>query len=255
MPNSPMPMPAPPQLSLPEEFLLLSHHRHGDVHDPHQTAIGCAAAELGELALRRRLRVAPQRKGRLFGFEVYFTTGRTLGRIHLLDLAPTGLAWADGLLAELERLAASSRNGPIRLRTWLRQRGGEALRLHRRVLVERNLLFHHPGFVPGEDGHHYPDVAVRAMLVSRLRAATGERIPLDERTLLLLDLVDEAELNEDLGLSLSTRQRLDRARGVGAVTALPEDVRDTSTVLSMSIPSRKRSGAGGGDGGDGGGGE
>ncbi|WP_406404220.1 GPP34 family phosphoprotein [Streptomyces sp. NBC_00879] len=42
--------PAPWYLSLPEEFVLLSHLESGTVHDAAQTAFGCAAAELGELA-------------------------------------------------------------------------------------------------------------------------------------------------------------------------------------------------------------
>lgn len=259
--DSTVPMSAPPQLSLPEEFLLLSYHRYGDVHDREQTAVGCAAAELGELALRRRLRVTP-RKSKVFGFEFYSLSGK----IQVLDLAPTGLAWADDLLAELERLAASrrrhtasgvaptgSQRKPIRLHKWLRLRGHDALLLHTKALTERSVLFHSPGFRPGDEERHYPDVAVRNALISRLWAVTNERVPMDEHMLLLLELVGSARLNQDLGLTLSMRQRLDRARGIGAVAALPEDMRDTSTVLSMSIPSRNRGGVGGGSGGGDGG--
>ncbi|MGW5360126.1 GPP34 family phosphoprotein [Actinopolymorpha pittospori] len=252
-----------PQLSLPEEFLLLSYDRDGGgVHDSRQTAVGCAAAELGELALRRRLRVIP-RKSKVFGFEVYFGSSK----IQLLDLAPTGLAWADDLLAKLERRAASrrrhrasdvapaaSQSEPIRLHKWLRRRSDEALLLHRQALTARRVLFHSPGFPPGEEDRHYPDASARNVLVSRLRAVTSERVPMDEHALLLLDLVDRVGLNKDLGLPLRMRQRLDRARGIGAVATLPGDMKDTSTALAMSIPSRKRGGAGGDTDGDGGGG-
>lgn len=54
--------------------------------------------------------------------------------------------------------------------------------------------------------------------------------------LFLSDLVDDAGLARELGLRLSWQQRKDHARGVGAVSALAEDLRDTSTVLSGAIP-------------------
>lgn len=229
---------APSRLSLPEEFLVLSHHPHGGVHDIRQTAVGCAVAELGELALLRRLLVVPKKK-RLFGFEVYFTSGR----IHLLDLTPTGLAWADGLLAELGSLAAS-RSKPIRLPTWLRQRGSNALYLHRQALIERGVLF------PSEDHElHYPNPSVRDVLISWLRAVADEHFFMDERMLFLSDLVEKAELNEDFWAAWSMRRRLDRGRGTGALAVLPEEMRDTSTALSSSIFSRRSGvGAGGVDG-------
>lgn len=229
---------APSRLSLPEEFLVLSHHPHVKVHDIRQTAVGCAVAELGELALLRRLLVVPKKK-RLFGFEVHFTSSR----IHLLDLTPTGLSWADGLLAELGSLTVS-RSKPTRLSTWLRRRGDEALYLHRQALIEHGSLF------PSEDHElHYPNPSVRDVLISWLRAVANEHFFMDERMLFLSDLVEKAELNEDFGAAWSMRRRLDRGRGSGALAVLPEEVRDTSAALSSSIFSR-RSGvsAGGGDG-------
>ncbi|MBV2366458.1 GPP34 family phosphoprotein [Streptomonospora nanhaiensis] len=250
-----VPMAAPPQLSLPEEFLLLVHDRYGGVHDLHQAAVACAAAELGELALRRRLRVVPQKKVRLFGLDAYLTAGGSPGRIHLLDTTPTGLAWADGVLAELARLAAAE-GGPVRLRTWLRQRGDDALPVHRQALIARAVLFHSPGATSEDDERHYPDVAVRNSLISRLKAVAEERVAMDECTMLMLDLVEAAGLNKEFGLVLTPRQRLDYARGTGAVAALPVDLKDTSTLLSMMVPSRRDEGEvfEGGDG-DGGGGE
>lgn len=258
------PMSAPAQLSLPEEFLLLSY-RYGDAHDYDRSAVACAGAELGELALRRRVQVAPRKwKTKLFHFQGYVSSGE----IHVLDLTPTGLAWADDLLAELERLAnpprrhmpsdtggTASRSRPISVYKWLRLRGDKALLLHRKALTERRVLLHSPGFRPGQEERHYPDPSVRNELISRLRAVDDERIPMDEHMLLLLNLVAEAGLNDELGLTMSTHQPLDRARGSGAVAALSDDMRDTSAVLAMNIAQRNRGGGadgGGGDGGDGG---
>ncbi|WP_157244941.1 GPP34 family phosphoprotein [Nonomuraea typhae] len=210
-------------LSLPEEFLLLAHRESGKVRDRDQTAYGCAAAELGELALRRRLLVRAG-KSRAFGFEVY----RGNGRIQLLDTSPTGLDWADGVLTALEAGQGLNR--------WLRRRRRTALSLHRDALAERRLLARQPGgFLSRE--RHYPDLPARGLLLSQLRDVYEERRPLDEHMLFLSDLVDGAELRGDLHLRLTWRQRRERARGVGAVEALPEELRDTSTVLGAAIPS------------------
>lgn len=247
-----------PRMSLPEEFLLLSYTRHGNIHDHARSVAGCAAAELGELALRRRIRVAPRHKINLFGLQCYISSGK----IHVLDLTPTGLAWADDLLAELGRLAtpkdrttsAPAPSRPIALHKWLRRRDDRAFLLHREAMIERNLLYR-PGSPSEDEERHYPDIAVRNLLIDRLQAVTSGKAPMDEHTLFLLDLVGEAGLNDQLGLTLSIRQRLDYARGVGAVAAVPEDMRDTSTLLSGSIFTRtlgRTSPGGDGDPGDGG---
>lgn len=234
----PVPAPPSPPLTLPEEFLLLCHLPTGEVHDRAHAALGSAAAELGELALRRRLRIVPTKKIKIFGFEAYFM----LGTIHLLDTTATGLAWADALLAELERHEAA-RGKPVSLRTWFRLRRDEALTLHRDALVGRTVL------LPDHRGDlHYPDAALRTTLISTLQAVNSERAAMDEHTLLLLDLLDGAGLEEHLGLTLSMRRRLDRARGTGAVAAIPEHMRDTSTVLSIRMPTGSKDGNGDGDG-------
>lgn len=221
----------PRYLSLPEEFVLLSHLDSGRVHDSAQTAVGCAAAELGELALRRKLLVLA-RKSRKFGFEVY----RLQGEIQLLDTGRTGLVWADELLAE-PAFRSASENKPIALSRWLRQRGREAFSLHRDALTDRGVLRYKPGGFLGRE-RHYPDLAVRNALINEVRAAHGGQSPLSEQMLFLCDLVEGAELTKDLGLKSSWRQRLERARGVGAVESLPEDLRDTSTALGFSVPTR-----------------
>ncbi|MEV7007350.1 GPP34 family phosphoprotein [Streptosporangium sp. NPDC051022] len=215
-------------LSLPEEFALLSHTNSGKVHDSAQTAVGCAAAELGELALRRKLLVR-SRKSRKFGFEVY----RDHGEIQLLDTGPTGLVWADELMAELGDRSASER-GPVTVKRWLRQRGRKAFTLHRTALTARGVLRRRSGGLLGRE-RHYPDTAVRDVLIDEVRAAYGERRPLDEHMLFLCDLVEGTRLSKDFRLTMSGRQRLDRARGAGAAGALPEDLRDTSTTLGFLV--------------------
>ena len=57
--------------------------------------------------------------------------------------------------------------------------------------------------------------------------------------LFLCDLLDGAGLTKDFGLTLTRPQRLERARGTGAAGALPETLRDTSTVLGFSLPGRE----------------
>jgi hypothetical protein len=122
-------------------------------------------------------------------------------------------------MAELERLANSrrrhtpsdtagtpSRSRPISLHEWLRLRGDKALLLHRKALTERRVLLHSPGLRPGQEERHYPDPSVRNELISRLRAVDHERVPVDEHMLLLLNLVAEAGLNDELGLTMSTRR-------------------------------------------------
>jgi len=232
-----MPGPASRYLSLPEEFVLLSHWGSGRVHDSAQTAFGCAAAELGELALRRKLLVRPH-KSRKFGFEVY----RHKGEIHLLETDRadrTGLAWADELLAGLETRSAHEPR-PITVQRWLRQRHREAFALHREALTGRGVLRRERGRFLGKD-RYYPDPAVRNALINEVSAAHTGRIPLDEHLLFLCDLLEAAELTKDFGLRLTRRQRLDRGRGIGSAGSLPEALRDTSTVLAFSLPKREGS--------------
>ncbi|TDD14077.1 GOLPH3/VPS74 family protein [Nonomuraea diastatica] len=227
-------------LPLPGEFLLLAHRESGRVRDSEQAAYGCAAAELGELALRRRLRVRV-RKSKLFGFDVY----RAGGTIELLDTRRTGLGWADDVLGALQ--SGSGLHG------WLRHRRRAAFTLHRDALIGQGLLRHQPGRLLAGVRHH-PDPLARGSLIAHLRAVYDQRTPLDEHLLFLSDLVDSAGFAGEFGLRLSWQQRKDRARGVGAVLAFPEGLRDTSTALSGAIPS-PRSGVGGDGGGDGGGGD
>ncbi len=233
--------PAPLQrLSLPEEFALLSYGENGRVPNSAQTAAGCAAAELGELALRRRLLVRP-RKTRKLGLEVY----RLRGEIELRPNAPTmpnppgtGLTWADDLLSALHTRTATLVPRPLTVTRWLRERGREALALHTTALTERGVLRHRPGALLTRT-RHYPDPALRAALLNGVRAVRAEHVPLDEHMLFLCDLLDGAGLAKDFGLTLTRPQRLERARGIGAAGALPETLRDTSTVLGFSLPARQ----------------
>ncbi|MEV0702898.1 GPP34 family phosphoprotein [Saccharopolyspora sp. NPDC050389] len=227
----------PSRLSLPEEFVLLSYRDGGTVHDSSQVAAGCAAAELGELALRRKLLVRI-RKGKKFGFDVYFPSD---ARIQLLDASPTGLGWVDELLAELAQRGAAEVGGNVRLRRWVRQRR-VALALHRAALVERDLLRHEPGkdlagIFRGE--RHYPDYAARGMLLAAIQSAIGQD-RYDEHMLLLCGLAQAADL--ELGNRLTMRQRLDQGRGIGAVASVPEELRDTSVALDSTVPMSAKSG-------------
>jgi hypothetical protein len=226
-----MSVPPTRHLSLPEEFVLLSHMGSGRVPDLNQAVAGCAAAELGELALRRKLLVRA-RKSRKFGFEIYLHRAE----IQLLNTGRTGLVWADEQLAGLERSIALDRR-PVTVYRWLKQRRRGAFLLHREALVRRGLLRHVPGRFLGRE-RHYPDPAVRNALINEVRAAHCGMIPLHEHMLFLTDLVEGADLDGALGVRPTMRQRLDRGRGIGAVEHFPEDLRDTSTVLGFSLPSR-----------------
>jgi len=85
---------------------------------------------------------------------------------------------------------------------------------------------------------------------------------MDERMLFLSDLVEGAGLSQNLGVSLTIFQRINRTRGVGMAAAVPEYLRTSSTMLSVSIEPfdtskyydrRRGGGVGGGDsGGEGG---
>ncbi|MET8008228.1 GPP34 family phosphoprotein [Nonomuraea glycinis] len=246
------------QLSLPEEIVLLSY-RYGAAHDDERSAIACAGAEIGELTLRRRVQVVG-RKHKFLGAEVYLWSGA----IRVVDSTLTGLAWADELLAELERRGrsrwrlvlfdtrrTSSESGAVGLDKWLGLRGGEALLLHRDALTERGVLFRSPGFRPGQEERHYPDPSVRNELISQLRAVHYGRVPMDEHMLLLLNLLEKAGLNDELGLISRASRRFGSVHGDGEPEAVSEEVRDISEMLSVSI-SRQRGGEGGSGGGDGG---
>ncbi|MFD4560339.1 GPP34 family phosphoprotein [Streptomyces sp. NPDC058469] len=236
--------PAPLQrLSLPEEFTLLSYGENGRVPNSSQTAAGCAAAELGELALRRRLLIRP-RKTRKLGLEIYQQRGEielrpsTTDAPNMPNTPGTGLTWADDLLSALRTRTTTLTPRPLTATRWLRERGREALALHTGALIERGVLRHRPGTLLTRTRHH-PDPALRAALLNGVRAVRAEHVPLDEHMLFLCDLLDGAGLTKDFGLTLTRPQRLERARGIGAAGALPETLRDTSTVLGFSLPGRE----------------
>lgn len=230
-------MSVPPQrfLSLPEEFVLLSYLPSGKVFGSGRArpVIGCAAAELGELALRRRLLVH-SRKSKVFGVDVYRLHDV---KIELLDATPTGLDWADALLAEVRRHCAASEHGRVGLHWWFRryQRG---FALHRDALAARGLLHPKPGGLFRGKRRHGPEHVARESLIAEMHAAASEQIRMDAHMLFLLELVQATRLTKELGVGLGVRQRLDVSRGIGAVEAFPEELRDTSAALSGAMPSR-----------------
>lgn len=218
-------------LTLPEEFVLLSYRDSGETPDGTRTASGCAAAELAELALRRRL-LASGGKSRLFGLQVVRTSN---AKIQLLDSRPTGLGWADELLADLAARPGSKPRPPVH--RWLRERSWAAFVLHRDALVARGLLVRgHSKVLRAE--RHYPQAAHRDALINEIHAAYGGHRPLDERLLFLCDLMGGAGLGPALGLTMDRRLRMEWARGIGRVAAFPEDLRDTSTLLGALIRGR-----------------
>ncbi|MBC3993741.1 GPP34 family phosphoprotein [Streptomyces sp. AC563] len=227
---SPMAGSPPQPLSLPEEFVLLSHLETGRVHETKQTSYACAAAELGELALRRALLVRP-RKTRKLGIEFYGGPGE----MELLDPEPTGLGWADALLAELVQATATAPK-PVTARRWLRRRGSAALSLHRAALTERGLLHHRPGALFRKE-RYYPERGARDALINVVRAAYDGRGPLDAHLLFLCQLVESAQLKRDFGLTRWRHQHIDSSRV--PAPRLPEDLRDTFNALRTHVPSRE----------------
>ncbi len=124
------------------------------------------------------------------------------------------------------------------LAKWLDFRGATPLAVHRASLIRAGVLRRKPGGVFRRE-RHFPDPAAREALISAIRTVHDEDRAFDERALLLSDLLDGVELVKDLGLALTWRERLDRARGAGSVADVPEDLRDTSTVLGAAVPSRQ----------------
>ncbi|QUG99553.1 GPP34 family phosphoprotein [Saccharopolyspora erythraea] len=242
-------------LALPEEFLLLAHRESGKVRESARVAAGCAAAELGDLALRGRLLVrvghASLLSSRLFWPEPT--------EIELLAVESTGLAWADNVLAELLQWIEA---GPVSLNRWVRRHKG-AFQYHRAALVGRGLLRPGPGTglsrLLGRQ-HHYPDQALRHRLIAELRATTTGRRVLDERLLFLSDLMAAVGLHDELGIGKwGFPHRMNPDRGIGVVTFRPEAMRDTSYALASAVPPASSGDgglvgdSGGGDGGGGGG--
>ncbi|MFG2846367.1 GPP34 family phosphoprotein [Kitasatospora sp. NPDC048296] len=225
-------------LSLPEEFVLLSYRRSGKVHEIRQTATGCAVAELGELALRRTLLTPLRKKSKMFGLDVYHLNSR----VELLHTGPTGLAWGDELVAELEGDRAAAHK-PMPVHSWLRRRSRAALALHRNALVEHGLLSPGHSTILRRPRYH-PNSAVRDELIGHLRAVCQGESPLDAHMLFLIALVKGAQLGGEFGLSWTRLQKLAVADGVGPAAHLPEDLRDTSIVLGALVPSRENSGSG-----------
>jgi hypothetical protein len=222
-------------LSLPEDFVLLMLTDSGKVRDSRQARYGCAAAELGELALRGKLLVQRPRNFTAFGLRGY----AGIPRIQVLDTGRTGLPWADDVLAELQRRSVSEPRG-VSLVPWLGQRR-DAFPLHRAALVERGLVRHKPNRHSGlfrvfGREQFYPDPMAHQALIDTVRAAIGGQRPIDEPTLFRLDFVKQVS---DVGWTF--RQRLDSNRGLGLWASLPESLRFTSSTLAFQARSTEES--------------
>lgn len=220
----------PAPLSLPEEFVLLSHRPSGRVHGSVRAAVGCAAAELGELTLRRRILIRP-RNIRMLGLRAQVTHH---AGIELLDTSATGLPWADEVLAELSRSPVPAEGRP-RVRDWLRGRRRHAFGLHAAALREHGVLRPRSRLLARE--RHLPDPAVHGALVSQLRAIGSGHRPVDAHGLFLCDLVRAVGLHRVLRVPTGLRTTPYRRRGPGSAESVPEDLRDASTALAALVPS------------------
>ncbi|MDA3628142.1 GPP34 family phosphoprotein [Saccharopolyspora sp. WRP15-2] len=219
-------MNAPRPLTLPEEFVLLAHQPSGTVQSVLRADAGCAAAELGDLALRGKLRIRTN-KFEFLGIRVY----RGTNAVELLDVSPTGLGWADALLDELARLSATR---PVPVREWRQTRGVEAFDRHRAALVERGLLHHEPSDIPAQD-RYLPHNPTRDALIAEIETAIGSHAPIGAHMLFRFDL---ANAIAQLRITKRGRWVMNRDRGIGPVADIPEDLRETSRVLTMVLPER-----------------
>ncbi|RCG26727.1 hypothetical protein DTL70_06660 [Streptomyces diacarni] len=232
--SPPYPRPFPQPLSLPEEFALLSHLPSGKVHGKLRAVAGCAAAELGELALRRRVLVRP-RETTVLGVRAQITHRAGL---ELLDISPTGLPWADEVLAELSRFPVS-REGWINIRQWLRERRRHAFGVHTAVLMERGVLRQRSGVLGGK--RCVPDEGVRGAVVAQLRAIGSGQRAVDAHGLFLCDLIRAVGLHRTLRVPMGLRTTPYRSRGAGSAESVPEELRCASSALVALVPSRDTS--------------
>lgn len=215
-------------LVLPEEFALLSLAYAGKVIDSAQARRGCAVAELGELVLRGRLTVRP-RKSRVLGLDGYH---HLKTEIEVADASPTGLAWADEVLAGL-----AQSGGTVVARKWVLRRTISFL-LHRDALAGRGLIRHVPASGLFRRERSFPDRAAREQVISKIRLRESQA---DARVLFLADLVIAGDLARDLHIPRpGWRQVRDMHRGAGAAGSVPETLREASYLLSKLVPERSR---------------
>jgi hypothetical protein len=232
------------QLTLPEEFALLSLAENGKTIDYGQAKDGCALAELGELALRGKLLI-PLHNLKVFGFLTMY--GQSLTKAELVDAAPVGLDWADELLAELGHAGVEKT-----LSKWLSRRR-DAFLWHRGALVARGLVRHVPDRRRPRRERYYPDPTMRNRLINEVRLATGEGRRLDAHRLFLSDMVIRSGLYSDLRVPLNgdprilqipqhitSRRARDRAYWIETLESVPEPLRATSQVLAQLVPRRLR---------------
>ncbi|MGY1434953.1 GOLPH3/VPS74 family protein [Streptomyces reniochalinae] len=224
-----LPQPLPQPLSLPEEFVLLSHLPSGKVHGSTRAAFGCAAAELGELTLRYKILPRPW-KTTVRGVPAHVTHR---AGIELLDTTATGLAWADEVLAELSRFPVTDEQR-IGVRQWLKQRR-HAFPLHRAALMERGVLGERSGFLGGK--RRAPDQTTRHALITQLRAIGSGQCPVDAHGLFLCDLIRAVGLHRTLRVPMGMRTTPYRSRGPGSAESVPEELRHASSALAGMVPS------------------
>lgn len=201
-------------LTLPGAFVLLLQKPNGASYRNSMAATVVVAAELGELALQKR--VTWQGK-----------------QLHLADATPTGIARLDALLTKID-----SRTGhggkPIGVRSWVAlrgMRGKSTLRKHRAILAEQQFVTREPhkllGMLPND--RYVPDAEARDAVVGRIRsAAQGGRY--DERTELLCCLVHASSGANTLGFDRDERAKL---KEIAQGSELAQSVQQTVAVLTV----------------------
>ncbi|RKT84274.1 Golgi phosphoprotein 3 (GPP34) [Saccharopolyspora antimicrobica] len=230
-------MPLP--LSLPEEFVLLSQRETGEVRYEPATSFGCAAAELGELLLRGKIRIWHKER-RLFGRAVLIGSGK----IELVDSGSTGLVWAEEVLNGLVRRQAA-KSKPVTVTSWARHRSSDALNQHRSALLARGLLAHAPPESRRKPDRYFPHPGAREALLAELHASIAGHRPFDGRTFVLTQLANADGLSSEMRRGLSVRTVL-KTKQFGDV---PPSLLRATSALTSAIPSPSTSGGGDGDGG------
>ncbi|MGP4018654.1 GOLPH3/VPS74 family protein [Saccharopolyspora sp. 5N708] len=182
-------------LSLSEQFVLLAHKPAGGSVFSGDYA---GAAELGDFVLWRRVEVAG-------------------GRVRILDVRPTGLAWFDGGLAMLRSLAGAG-NKPVPAhkyvlaRSPIRAGNASALATHRASLMHRDyarcVRKRALGVIPRK--RYYPNPDAWNALLGELRAFARNELGPDNRLVLLATLVYATGLTQSLPLTDLERAQLKR---------------------------------------------
>ncbi|MFF5986744.1 GOLPH3/VPS74 family protein [Prauserella flavalba] len=206
-----------PTLMLPDELVLLLHKEDGAHYPGPSVTVATGAARVGELVLRSRVAL----EGR---------------KLRVTDQSPTGLAWADALLAEFAKRSGDE-GKPVDLSWWLSFELG-TFSDHRDVLVENGLLRKETKKFLGllKNSHFYPDEVAREAALTELTAlARGQREP-DNRTALLGSIAHASGLDKSLGFTDAERDRLDAlAKGENLGGLVESTVKEAVELIATTM--------------------